>query len=388
MSPGSMGKRTVLVLALVMAVVGLSFASGYIARGIIDPFHPEPYPLLDQVTQILQVNGLKPIPTGTALEYGLVQGMLNAYDDPYTIFVEPVQNTIQTAQLQGKTGGIGVRLERDSQGNVVLYPVPDSPALQAGVRDGDRLLQVADQPVTSETTLDKLQAAIHGPVGQTVTLVIAHAPEYQPEPISLKRAEVAVPSTTWNLLSDDARVGVIHTTILAATTPDEIREAVVELQQQGATHFILDLRNNGGGLVNAGVDTARLFLKEGMIIEQQYRGEPKTTEQVEHPGEFSSLPLVLWINENTASSAEIVAGALKAARRAQLIGVQTYGKDSIQLVFNLKDGSSLHVTSARWSIPGLKFPDDGHGLMPDVQIPDDAEHAPAWIKASLQALGR
>jgi carboxyl-terminal processing protease len=133
-----------------------------------------------------------------------------------------------------------------------------------------------------------------------------------------------------------------------------------------------------------------LFLREGVIIEHQYRDQGVEVFRVERPGAFVDLPLVVIVNENTASAAEIIAGALKVHRRAQIIGAQTYGKDTIQLVFDLKDGSSLHVTSARWWIPGLEPPIGEGGLQPDIPaatMPDQSG-VDAAIQIAAQALLR
>ena len=148
-----------------------------------------------------------------------------------------------------------------------------------------------------------------------------------------------------------------------------------DLEQRGATAFVLDLRDNFGGLLDAGVDIARLFLADGIVIEQQYRGEAVQTFKVERKGALANVPLAILVNQHTASAAEIVAGALQQQQRAVLIGSASYGKDSIQLVFNLSDGSSLHVTSAKWWIPGLQPPLGENGLQPDLVIPTSADPA-------------
>ena len=132
--------------------------------------------------------------------------------------------------------------------------------------------------------------------------------------------------------------------------------------------FVIDLRNNPGGLLDAGVNIARLFLKDGDVLAQQYRGQEVETFQVEQPGSLSDLPVVILVNHGSASSAEIIAGALQVHQRAYLVGESTFGKDTIQLVFNLSDSSSMHVTAARWWIPGLEPPVGGNGLQPDVLI--------------------
>jgi carboxyl-terminal processing protease len=356
-----------------LLLVGVAFTAGILS----DQWYfssRQDYPLLHHAIDILSKHAYFDLPTTKKLEYGMIRGMLQAVNDPFTVFVEPPQAELQTNQLQGKFGGIGVRMEQDSQQKkLFLYPLPDSPALRAGMQEGDELLAVDELQIKPETTLDEIQAAIRGPVDSIVKMTIARSPDPTPVTLEVKRAEVRLPSVTWNLAAGNDQVGVVQINVIAETTPDEVKKAIADLQQRGATAFVLDVRNNGGGLVDAGVKTARLFLKDGVVIEQQYRNEPVVTYKVEEPGVYADLPLAILVNKGTASAAEILAGALQGQQRAKLVGSATYGKDSIQLVFDMDDGSSLHVTAARWWVPGLNFEIKGSGLKPDVLIPEGEE---------------
>jgi carboxyl-terminal processing protease len=180
---------------------------------------------------------------------------------------------------------------------------------------------------------------------------------------------------------------VIEVNLIGETTPGEIRKAVEDMQGRGAIAFALDLRNNGGGLLKEGLNITRLFLRDGIIIEQQYRGQKVERYSVEQAGQYADMPLVVLVNENTASAAEIIAGAIQAHKRAKLIGATTYGKNTIQMVFDLQDGSSLHVTAAHWWFPDLEFPKDGHGLIPDLPVEAGQEGKPdPAITAAVQEL--
>jgi carboxyl-terminal processing protease len=358
--------RSFLFALLAVLLVIASFTAGYL-------FHQQQvgrntFTLLDEAQKILLNHGLKALPDAPRLEYGMIRGMLQAYDDPYTIFLEPPQNELESNRLEGKYGGIGAQLEQDEQGNWTLYPYPDSPARQAGLQDGDRLLWVDDLQITPQIAADVLQAALRGPVGQEVKLSVGRAPDYSPLSFTITRQEIALPSVTWRLAPEDPRLGVLKVNVVAASTPDEIQRAVEDMKQRGATAFVLDLRDNPGGLLDAGVEIARLFLKEGIVMQQQYRGQEVKTFEVKNPGPLADLPLAVLINKGSASAAEIAAGALQAQDRAVLIGEPSYGKDSIQLVFTLQDGSSLHVTSAHWWIPGLQTPVGENGLQPDILV--------------------
>jgi len=361
-----------LVFAIFQAVIlGMAFVVGYIVRDlpVAGPLYSgSKFQILSESIIILEENALNPLPDSKRLEYGMIRGMLAELNDPFTVLVEPPQHELQTNQLEGRFGGIGVRIERDAEKNVILYPLPDSPALEAGIQEGDRLFSVESLNITPVISDAEIQAAVRGPVGEKVKVMVGHAPLYNPIELSIDRAEVALPSITWNLSPYKASVGVIHMRVIADTTPDEVKKAIVDLQQRGASSFIIDVRDNGGGLVDAGVNTARLFLKNGIIIQQQYRGKEVKTYSVTEPGPFTDFPLVLLVNKGTASAAEIFTGALQGQQRAKVVGSPTYGKDTIQLVFKLSDGSSLHVTAARWWVPGLPSDIGENGIKPDVNV--------------------
>jgi carboxyl-terminal processing protease len=344
------------------------------------------FSILQESFDLLHQYALGELPTDQVLEYGMVRGMLQTYNDPYTVFLEPPQNELQTNQLEGRFGGVGARIERDTQNNLLIYPFPGSPSEKAGILEGDQLLKIDDLEITLDTPMDNILAAIRGPVGGIVKLTVARAPDYIAFEVEVTREEVALPSVTWNIAPEDSRVGIIQVNIIAETTPDEVTTAITDLEQKGASHFILDLRNNSGGLVDAGVKLAGLFLPQGVVIDQQYRG--KDIEQLSNnqEGQYSNLPMVVLVNHGSASAAEIVAGALQGQKRALLIGSPTYGKNTIQLVFNLKDGSSLHVTSAHWWVPELGQTPAGTGLQPDVLLTEDEANQPQIIQIAIQKL--
>lgn len=373
-------KQSLAIAVLFLLAVATAFLIGFFFREVRDGASAD-YSLLREAQSVLEDNALNPLPAEPALEYGMIRGMLQAYNDPYTVFVDPPQHEIQTDQLQGKFGGIGTRLDRDSDNYVLLYPLPDSPAARYGILEGDRLLKVDNLETPAGVDIALVEAAIRGPAGESVSLVVAQAPAFEPRTISVVRAEVPLPSTTWNLAPDAPQVGLIHVNLIAASTADEITRAVEDLRSRGAQSLILDLRNNGGGLLDAGIDVVRLFLSQGTIIQQNYRNQSEKTYSVEKPGLLVDMPLVVVVNKNSASAAEIIAGVLQSSGRAKLVGEPTFGKDTVQLVFDLSDGSSVHVTSGKWSIPGQVVP-----LQPDVLIPDDPNNPNAPVSAAVQIL--
>jgi carboxyl-terminal processing protease len=383
--------RSFLISISIFFSLAVGFAAGLLARDslpthLLLPVLPrQSLPLLTEAHSILVSNAYDPVPPDTDLEYGMIRGMLQAYGDPYTVFLEPSHSQLESHTLEGRYGGIGATLQPDPEGYILLFPYPDSPAIKAGIIEGDRLIKVDNLDITPGLLMDLIITAIRGPVNQRVTLTVARPPDFLPLEYVIRREEFSLPSVAWRLAPQEPRLGIIEINLISAKTPEEIESAVKELRERDATHFVLDLRNNGGGLLTSGVDTARLFLNEGVIMEQQYAGKDVESYQVNRNGALHEIPLAVLVNHYTASAAEIVAGALQVNERAPLIGAPTFGKNTIQLIFTLQDGSSMHVTSARWWIPGLKFPMGDYGLEPDVRLAHD-EETHTYIDAAISAL--
>jgi carboxyl-terminal processing protease len=370
----------ILVFFIVVSFTGGFFLSQYLSG-------QQEFPILRQAYKILHDNAYNPLPQDKQLEYGMIKGMLQVNNDPYTVFLEPAQNELQSDQLAGKFGGIGVRLDRDTAGNVIIYPIPQSPAQAAGIHEGDYLLAADDLQITKDTNMEDIQAAIRGPVGEKITIIVLEAPQYTAQrTYEVQREEVPLPSVTWNLAAGYGQVGVVQINLIAATTPEEVTNALNDLKNKGAQYYILDLRNNGGGLLEAGFNTACLFLPKGVILEQQFRDQPVKSLQSDSDGAFLDLPLAVLVNYNTASAAEILAGSLQEQSRAILVGSPTHAKYSIQLVFDLKDGSSLHVTAAHWWIPGLESSISGQSLQPEIMVPEEQSNQPGTMDLAIQEL--
>jgi carboxyl-terminal processing protease len=380
-------RRSFAISFVFLLIVAAAFTAGYFVRDWQGGGSLR-FSLVNQAYGILSDHGLQTMPESTELEYGMIRGLLQAYNDPYTTFVEPTEHELETYNLQGSYGGIGAGLGRDDEGYWVVFPFPDGPASTAGLEDGDRLLSVDGLAITPETGQNALLSAIRGPVGKKVRILAGRPPAYEPVDVQITRAEFPIPSVSWYQDPGEPRVGVIKINLIAASTVDEIQKGFLELVDQGAVYFVLDLRDNPGGLLTAGVDVARLFLKDGVVLEQQYRGQNVETFRVDRPGALADIPLVVLINKGSASAAEIIAGSIQARGRAALIGTPSYGKDSIQLVFDLADKSSLHVTSARWWIPGLDPSLGGAGLQPDLFVEPAAESSgpDPMLLAARQAL--
>ncbi|MBI5568231.1 MAG: S41 family peptidase, partial [Chloroflexi bacterium] len=301
------------------------------------------------------------VPSATVRTYGAIRGMLQAFNDPYTSFFEPPATQQQSEQLAGKFGGIGSTVRRETDGRIVLSPFPDRPAAQAGVHDGDVLVRVDARAVTPDMTFDAISQLLRGEVGTNVTIGVLR--ETRALTFTITRAEINVPSVTWRVLSEQPSIGYVAISIFAQPTKDELVQAIEELRSKGATKLILDLRDNGGGLLDSAIDVSSQFVDGLVVIEARRTGGDRDFS-ANTIGAARDLAIVVLVNGNTASASEIVAGAIQDRRRGKLIGEQTYGKGSVQNILPLSDGSSLHVTVAQWLTPSRRQI-TGKGLTPD-----------------------
>ncbi|MBN1979312.1 MAG: S41 family peptidase [Anaerolineae bacterium] len=311
------------------------------------------------------------LPTEQERTYGAIREALVLLGDPYTIFVEPQPRELERDHMRGSFGGIGVDIWYDAKGQMVLSPYPDSPAAKAGILAGDVLLALDGEQLATET-IDDVRAYLHGEQGTTVALTLMRpGPDGSPTPsfdLTITRGEIRVPSVTWRVIAHAPTVGYIHIQGFTDRTDEEVVGALNDLKGQGITSLILDLRDNFGGLISPAVGVASQFLSDGVVMIEQKRTAEESVYPVQAGGIATDIPMVVLVNGNTASAAEIVAGALQDHGRAPLIGERTYGKGSVQLIYDLSDGSSLHVTSAIWLTPN-RTRIEGRGLMPDVLAP-------------------
>jgi carboxyl-terminal processing protease len=379
-----MKKENVVPILITVISLAATFAAGFYTNHLLNP--PElDFPILAQARQIMENHAWYPVPSQTEQEYGMIKGLVDSYDDPYASFVEPVQHELQSDTFQGSFGGIGAQISINENGDTVLYPYPDSPAKLAGVQDGDIVRRVDDTIIDPETSLDTTVALLRGPVGENVSLEVFRPGDGNTYEFKIKREQFPIPSVSWRILEQDDQVGLIRVNLVASSTPEEILTAVDELTVAGAEYFILDLRDNYGGLLEAGIDSARLFLEEGLIITQQLTGSGTDAYEVNTKGALAEIPLVVLINHNTASAAEILAGALQNQDRAILIGTPSYGKNTIQMVFNLDDGSSIHVTAGKWWFPEEKDIKDFF-LSPEIEISPETYSDAECLRLAVEAL--
>ena len=341
--------------------------------------------LMNEAWRIVESDFYGDIPSEQARTYGAIKGSVQTLDDPYTYFIEPEPAVREQERLQGKFGGIGAYLTLDEQGRVVLTPMVDRPAARAGVEKGDILLAIDGAPLPEPADLDQITDMIRGEVGTKVLLTVQRGEQTLDIPV--ERAEIELPSVIWRPVEEAPDTGYIRIERFSGLTDREFSQALNELMQQGADRaFIIDLRGDPGGLVDAAVAVAGHFLDGGVVLIEKHadgsQKEYRAESGVDVPAE---TPVILLVDGNTASAAEILAGALQDAGRATLVGEKTYGKGSIQRIHRLSDGSALHVTFAKWFTPNDRAI-DGSGLEPDVVVESSPDHD-SYMEKALELLG-
>lgn len=368
--------QTVLKVALTtltaLIIFGSGAGAGYAFRDYVVNDRPteeeaDSLTLYWEVWHRIEDQFLGELPAEPISTYGAIHGALATLNDPYTVFIEPEPASQEKAQLEGQFGGIGAFVSRDEAGNVLLEPMRDQPAEQAGMQKGDRLVAVDGTPILPEMPTDAIINLIRGDVGTEVVLTVEREGTAEPIDLTVVRAVIETPSVFWRILEEDPTIGYIQLTSFTERSNDELGQAIDELTEQGAKSFILDIRGNGGGLLETAVDVASQFLADGVVLHENRKNEGERVYEVRGRGKALEQPLVLLVNGGTASASEIVAGALQDRNRAPLIGEKTFGKGSVQLIYELSDDSRLHVTVAKWFTPNNNAI-DGVGLVPDVEV--------------------
>jgi carboxyl-terminal processing protease len=376
-------RKSRLMLAAVRGIVtgvvlGGMFLAGYLLRdqapvaANVDAEENE-FPLLHEVKDLLEKNYLRPLPDDRTMEYAALRGFLGELNDPYTFFIDPPVAQSESHVLAGEYGGIGVQVQRNEQGDLVLYPFPDGPAARAGVEEGAILLAIDGMPLPPGERIDVVDGMLRGEVGggRGVTITIRAPESDESRDVFIEFEVVQVPSIVWRMLAEEDTFGYVQIIRFTSRTPDELRTAIEDLKSQGAVALVLDLRGNSGGLLQESVEVASEFLDGGVVF-YEVRRNGETTTEATPGGAWTEGPLVVLVDSGTASAAELVAGAIRDHERGILIGQRTYGKGSVQLIFRLSDGSSVHITSAEWFTPN-RTPLEGNGLEPTISmIPDES----------------
>ncbi|USN53938.1 MAG: S41 family peptidase [Candidatus Nomurabacteria bacterium] len=328
--------------------------------------------------------------TNDELIEGAIAGMVNSLSDPYTIYLSSEQTKDFLGDIQGNFEGIGAEIGIKKDRLTVIAPLPDSPAAKAGVRAGDVILAIDDQPADF-LTLTQAVDMLRGAKDTTVQVTVQNGDE-DARTLTITRDAISVKSVKAErkTLENGKEYAFISISSFSDTTQAELHEAISDMILDSPDGIVLDLRNNPGGYLQAGIDVASVFLNEGDTVLFEEKGDgQRISYSTTGKHELKDLPVVVLVNEGTASAAEIVAGALRDDDGSQLVGVTTFGKGSVQDFIQLENGASVKITVARWLTPnGTSI--DQSGLDPDQNVEltqDDYDNdRDPQLEAALQTL--
>ncbi len=295
--------------------------------------------------------------------YGAIEGMLDSLgDEGHTRFLTPEEAEKNREVISSTYVGVGVKLENKDDQIVVVAPMDGSPAKEAGIKSGDVLIAVDGESVQDED-FKEVGEKVRGPAGSRVELTMLRDGEERE--FSLERAELEVPTASWSLIPD-TDVAHLRLAAFSENSAAKLDKAILEAQEAGAKRFVLDLRDNAGGLIEQAEEVAARFLPagSGIYIRKDASGEEQTS--VPEANEPLDAPLVVLVNRGSASSAEIVAGALRDNDRAKVVGETTFGTGTVLIEHTLSDGSAILLAVAEWLTPNGDFI-RGSGIEPDVE---------------------
>lgn len=360
-------KKFLITLSLILTVVAaVGMFVGRWSVGLVNA-EVEGYENIKVFTEVLSIvkkNYVEDIKTKDLI-YGAIKGMLNSLD-PHSSFMSPEGYKEMQTDTKGEFGGIGIQIGIKDGILTVIAPIEDTPAYNAGIKAGDKIIKINEQSTKDMGLLDAVNK-MRGPRGTSVKITIMREEWKEPRDFSITRDVIKIKSVKFKMLEEG--IGYLKVTQFQEQTANDLSNALAKLSDEKAAAFILDLRNNPGGLLNSAVDVASQFLPSGkLVVYIKDRAGDKTEYKTggKHPY-YDKPTMIVLVNQGSASASEIVAGAVKDWRRAVVLGVQTFGKGSVQSVIPLSDGSGLRLTTARYYTPnGTSI--QSTGIIPDIIV--------------------
>lgn len=300
-----------------------------------------------------------------ALMQGAIRGMLASLGDQHTSYMDPQEFTDANAGLEGTYEGIGAYVDTSGEYLTIISPIKNSPAEAAGLRPGDRIIAIDGEDMTGIQP-ELARRRVLGPAGSVVELTVSRGDEPEPLIFEITRAQIVVASVEHEMFENG--IGYIKLNTFGDTTSDELRNALEEIMANKPRGLVLDMRNNGGGYLQTAVEVASQFIPEGVVLIERYGDGREDTYDARSGGLATDIPLVVLVNQGTASASEIVAGAIQDYERGKLVGMTTFGKGSVQIWNPLSDNQgAVRVTIAKWLTP-LERTIHEVGLAPDFEV--------------------
>lgn len=378
-----MSKITKLIIGLLLVVViALSFGGGFFFGFNTLPRSGEGLDIVGQAWNIIFTDYVdKSKLNSDNLSRAAIEGMVEALNDPYTSYLEAEYYKLISSDFEGEFSGIGASITVKDKQLIIFAPITGSPAEKAGIRAGDIILKIDDKSV-ADMGLAEAVNKIRGADNTSVKLLILHEGETEPVEIEIIRSRVEVPSVRFEMMLDIAYINITNFT---RRTGDELSAILQTLPEKKAKGIVLDLRGNPGGILESAVAVTSHFLSDGIVVTIKNNEGNMATYEVDKSTPTTDLPMVVLIDKGSASSSEVVAGALQDYGRATLAGDITYGKGSATVIISLKDGSGLNITYARWLTPNGRLI-EGQGIEPDIILDLTGDEAVQWAIDYLQSL--
>ncbi len=299
---------------------------------------------------------------------GAIKGLVESLDDPYTVFMTPEEASDFEESMAGEFQGVGAEIDRRDEQIIIVSPLKGSPAEAAGLKSGDIVFEI-DGEATFGVTLEEAVTQIRGPKGEPVILTVIRENERKPIDITIVRDNIVLPTIEWEINDDE--IAIISLYQFGNNAARDFRAAVEAIVLESPKGVVVDLRNNGGGLLDACIKILSEFVKDEVVVRTEGRrfgdtGDLKTTRD----GSLLEVPLVVLINEGSASASEIFAGAVQDLKRGLVVGRTSFGKGSVQNVIPLSSGANLKITVSEWLTPGGRSIQE-HGIDPHLEVERD-----------------
>jgi carboxyl-terminal processing protease len=354
-------KRSI-AMPMLVAVVGLTTGGWLLQRGV-DPqtnmyFQAR---LLEEVVRRVSADFVEEVDQERLYRMA-IDGMMDELGDPHSVFMTPEDYENLRLQTQGEYGGLGIEIDVRNGWLTVLSPLPNSPAERVGLQAGDRIIRVEGESTEGWTT-DRAVSVLRGPKGSTVSITVARVGIEEPIPFDITRAEIELTAVPASYMVDD-QVGYIELLVFSETAVDSLVHAIDRLREQGATKLVLDMRRNTGGLLDQGMAVADLFLaRRQLILETRGRSPGQSRVfRASRDDQYPDMPVAVLLGRQSASATEIVAGAVQDHDRAVLIGETSFGKGSVQTLYELPGRNILKLTTARWYTPSGRSIQKPYGI--------------------------
>ncbi len=374
-------KRTTTIIGLSVVAVLLAaatFMGGFVVGHVSDVtgwFRSVPAPstaVSEQVQEVLRIlNRQALMPSSEeSMTAGAIQGLLDSLDDPHAMYFDAEHFEFFTDHTDGDFGGVGINISQREEVVFVVSVIEGTPAEEAGIQPDDEFVGV-DGVTRERWTVDEIVKRVRGPEGTTVELEMRREGDDELLTFTVERANIEIPNVESELIDD---VGYIKLLTFNLRSSASLADEIEKLTAEGATSFVIDVRNNPGGLLSSSVEVASLFIADGVVV----RVEERERAPIEHRargGVATDAPVVLLVNENSASASEVLAGALQDYGRATIVGAKTFGKGSVQTVEELRSGGGIKFTIAHYVTPQGRVI-EGVGLEPDIVVDMDpmAQH--------------